>query len=53
MAMQGSTSLTAWVEELGTDSLLAALIGSTPDSLPLLGSYFDLMDRLWTKPGAF
>ena len=46
MALQGFTSLTAWVEVLRTDSLLAALIGSTPDSLPPLGSYFDLMDRL-------
>ena len=48
MAMQGFTSLTAWIEELGTDSLLAALIGSPPpDSLPPLGSYFDLM--LWNS----
>ena len=52
MALQGFTSLTAWVVELTTDSLLAALIGSPPDSLPPLGSYFDLMDRLWTQPKA-
>ena len=47
MALQGFTSLTAWVVELTTDSLLAALIGCTPDSLPPLGSYFDLM--LWNS----
>ena len=52
MALQGFTSLTAWVVELTTDSLLAALIGCTPDSLPPLGSYFDLMDRLWTQSDA-
>lgn len=44
------TSLTAWVTKLQADSLLALLIGCTPDSLPPLGSYFDLMDRLWTQP---
>ncbi len=52
MALQGFTSLTAWVVGLRTDSLLAALIGCTLDSLPPLGSYFDLMDRLWTQPKA-
>ncbi len=34
MALLGFTSLTAWVVELTTDSLLAVLIGCTPDSLP-------------------
>ena len=52
MALLGFTSLTAWVVELTTDSLLAVLIGCTPDSLPPPGSYFDLMDRLWTQPEA-
>ena len=50
MMMLGFTSLTAWVGKLRTDSLLAILIGCTPSSLPPLGSYFDLMDRLWTQP---
>ena len=52
MALLGFTSLTAWLKELTADSLLAALIGCTPDSLPPLGSYFGLMDRLWTQPEA-
>ena len=52
MMMTGFTSLTAWVKKLRADSLLAVLIGCPPDSLPPLGSYFDLMDRLWTQPQA-
>ncbi len=43
-------SLTLWVGRLKNDRVLAALIGCTPDSLPPLGSYFDLMDRLWAAP---
>lgn len=49
MVMLGITSLTSWVQKLTADSLLAMLIGCTPDSLPPLGSYFDFMDRLWTQ----
>ncbi len=49
MAMLGFTSLTAWIQKLKSDSLLAAPAGCLPDSLPPLGSYFDLMDRLWTQ----
>ena len=45
-----SASLTLWVERLSHDRVLAALIGCTLDSLPPLGSYYDLMDRLWTAP---
>ena len=42
-----ASTLTKWVEMLKHDQLLAALIGCTPDSLPPLGSYFDL----WTVSG--
>lgn len=52
MVMLGFTSLTSWLQKLRADSLLAALTGCTPSSLPPLGSYFDLMDRLWTQPKA-
>lgn len=52
MLMLGFTSLTAWLQKLRADSLLAAFIGSAPGSLPSLGSYFGLMDRLWTQPQA-
>ena len=48
MLMLGFTSLTAWISKLKADSLLALLIGSSPASLPPLGSYFDFIDRLWT-----
>ena len=41
------TSLTAWVEKLKSDDLLALLIGCSPDSLPPLGSYYDFINRLW------
>ena len=41
------TSVSAWVDKLKADHLLAYLIGCSPDSLPPLGSYFDFMDRLW------
>ena len=52
MVMLGFTSLTAWVSKLKADSLLALLTGSSPASLPPLGSYFDFIDRLWTQPKA-
>lgn len=42
-------SLTHWVKRLPNDRVLAALIGCYPDSLPPLGSYFDLVDRLWIQ----
>ena len=50
MMLLGFTSLTVWVRKLKADCLLAALIGCAPDSLPPLGSYFDLLDRLWAQP---
>ena len=52
MMLLGFTSLTAWVQKLKADSLLAVLIGSPQGSLPPLGSYFDLMDRLWAQSEA-
>lgn len=52
MMFLGVTSLTAWCQRLRADSLLALLIGCRPDSLPPLGSYFDLMNRLWSQPKA-
>lgn len=52
MVMLGFTSLTAWVEKLKADSLLAVLAGFAPASLAPLGSYFGLMDRLWSQPTA-
>lgn len=52
MAMLGFNSLTAWVKKLRADCLLALLIGCDPNALPPLGSYFDLMDRLWTQTDA-
>lgn len=47
MLDQGVTSVTDWVQKLQDDDLLAFLIGCSPDSLPPLGSYYDLIDRLW------
>lgn len=43
------TSLTSWVREvLPNDISLAVLCGfESTDKLPPLGSYYDLMDRLW------
>lgn len=43
-------SLTLWVNRLSSDRVLASLIGCTTDSLPPIGSYYDLMDRLWAAP---
>lgn len=53
MIMLGFTSLAAWLLKLKADCLLAALAGCPPDSLPPLGSYFDLMDRLWPQSKTF
>ena len=39
--------LTKWCKTLKHDPVLAALAGCTTGSLPPLGSYFDMMDRLW------
>lgn len=50
MVMLHVTSLTFWLQKLKAGSLLAMLVGCTPDSLPPLGSYFDFMDRLWAAP---
>ena len=47
MLDQHCTSLTLWVDRLKSDDLLALLIGSSPDSLPPLGSYYDFINRLW------
>jgi len=44
------SSLTHWVERLKHDRVLATLVGCTLHSLPPLGSYYDLMNRLWTAP---
>lgn len=41
-----SPSLTSWVKRLKSDRLPASLIGCPLNSLPPLGSYYDLMDRL-------
>ena len=38
MLDQGFTGITAWVDKLSSDSLLAFLIGCPPASLPPLGS---------------
>lgn len=43
------TSLTNWVAYLHSDDLLAMLIGCSPDHPPSLGSYFDFIDRLWSR----
>jgi hypothetical protein len=49
MLDMGETSLTNWVNTLISDDLLAILIGCSPDSLPPLGSYYDLVNRLWLR----
>ena len=49
MLDMGETSLTNWVNTLISDDLLAMLIGCSPDSLPPLGSYYDLINRLWLR----
>ena len=47
MVDQRCTSITEWVERIANDDLLALLIGCSPYDLPPLGSYYDLIDRLW------
>ena len=49
MMDQCSLSLTSWTATLVSDDLLAILIGCSPDSLPPLGSYYDLINRLWLR----
>jgi len=48
MMNQGVLSLTNWVETLKSDDLLSLMIGCPTDSLPPLGSYYDLINRLFT-----
>ena len=45
-----SLSPTAWAARLRQDRLLAVLTDCPPDRLPPLGSYYDLIDRLWVYP---
>ncbi len=52
MVMLHVTSLTFWLQKLKAGSLLAMLVGCTPDSLPPLGSYLDFMGRLWAQSKA-
>ena len=49
MLDRGFTSLSNWILELQSDDLLALLIGCSPNHLPPLGSYFDLINRLWMR----
>lgn len=49
MMDQRETSITRWVDRLVSDDLLALLIGCPSDSLPPLGSYYDLISRLWLR----
>ena len=53
MLDQGFIGITAWVEKLSSDSLLAFLIDCTPHALPPLGSYYDFIDRLWLQDKQF
>ena len=46
MLDQRETRVTDWVQKRQGDDLFAFLIGCCPDSLPPLGSYYDLIDRL-------
>lgn len=49
MLDMGETSLTNWISTLRSDDILAILIGCSPSSLPPLGSYYDLINRLWLR----
>lgn len=46
-----SLSLTKWVSRTRSDKFIAMLIGCTNEEAPGLGSYYDLMDRMWLDPG--
>lgn len=46
--------LTNWINLLSSNPLYCALLGYTsPLDLPPLGSYYDLMDRLWASTNQF
>ena len=47
MMDQHCLSISDWVVKLNNDNLLALLIGCDPSDLPPLGSYYDLINRLW------
>jgi hypothetical protein len=49
----GFSSIDSLVNTLMTDNILAVLIGCAPGDLPPLGSYYDLIDRLWLRHMAF
>ena len=43
-------NIDALVKALHADPMLVALIGSDPDHIPSLGSFYDFIARLWTLP---
>jgi hypothetical protein len=45
----GFYSINLWVNTLMHDNILTILTGCSPDELPPLGSYYDLIDRLWLR----
>jgi hypothetical protein len=47
MLFKKETSITKWVDELHTDSLLATCIGCTENNVPSLGAHYDFISRLW------
>jgi hypothetical protein len=49
MLDRGYSSIDSWFNTLMTYDILAVLIGCNPGDLPPLGSYYDLIDRLWLR----
>ena len=46
-------NIPAWVDHLRSSRILSLMVGLEPSQTPGVGSYYDLMDRLWLgNPGA-
>lgn len=47
MSHLGELSISNWVIQLKSDSLLALMIGVNPTEIPEVGNHYDLINRLW------
>lgn len=45
--LQGTSSITKWVDLMRSNSLYAIISGFSPDDVPGVGTFYDFISRLW------